>query len=303
MRPPGDASDRVAGDLLVDVGSPEEYRGVVLRFLRDALERVEGPLKARVEELAAGPAGQVHGAALAGLIQLSAASPELGGMHQHRPYSPENLQWLADRAAEGRTVSAAACVVGQGGLRVEVLCHLWAWRDDADDRWAVLRITTPVSAELVDAVVGTIRGAAAETDPVFGSVGHGGEVTCTELEHALGLRDLGDTYDDARRILRGYDWITVVPRQLAAEHGGAARYAGSGLYDAVELPSGALWLRATEEFADYRGSAVWAVFQAVAPMLPTGLPVGREWPGAPRPVSPVVLEDAGKHGATRAFDC
>ncbi len=137
---------------------------------------------------------------------------------------------------------------------------------------------------------------------MFGSVGHGGEPTRTELEHALGLRDLGDTYDDARRILRGYDWITVVPRQLAAEHGGPAAHAGAGLAEAEELPSGALWLRATEEFADYRGSAVWAMFQAVAPMLPTGLPAAREELGVPRPASPVVLEDAGTYGATRAFD-
>ncbi|MFJ5921738.1 hypothetical protein ACIQF6_03915 [Kitasatospora sp. NPDC092948] len=296
----GDA--RLSGEVLLDVGSPEEFKAVVLRFLTEALGRIEGPLKARVDELAEGSAGRVHGDALTGRIRLSAASLELGGMFQHRPYSAENLDWLAERAAEGRTVSATAAAIGQGGLTVEVVCDLTAWRDDADERWAVLRLETPVSAALVAAVVQSIRGVVDEADPVFGSVGHGGAVTCTALEHALGLRDLGDTYDDARRILRGYDWITVVPRQLAAEHGGAAAFAGSGLADVTELPSGALWLGATEEFADYRGSAVWAMFAAVAPMLPTGLPVQRERPGGPRRASPVVPEDAGKYGATRAFD-
>ncbi|MFG2692340.1 hypothetical protein [Kitasatospora sp. NPDC048407] len=289
---------RLAGEVLLDVGSPEEYRATVLRFLTDALGRIEVPLEARVEELAGGKAGQIHGDALTGLIQLSAASLELGGMFQHRPYSPENLDWLADRAAEGRSVSATAKIVGQGGLTVEVVSVLRAWRDDADDRWAVLRMETPTPGTLVE----SIRSVADGTDPVFGSIGHGGDITCTELEHALGLRDLGDTYDDARRILRGYDWITVVPRQLATEHGGAAAFAGSNLSSVDELPSGALWLRATDEFADYRGSAVWAVFQALAPMLPTGLPVERECPGVPRQASPVVLEDAAKYGATRAFD-
>ncbi|PJN29873.1 hypothetical protein CG736_05020 [Kitasatospora sp. CB02891] len=295
-----DMSDnaRLSGEVLLDVGSPEEYRATVLRFLTDALGRIEGPLKARVDDLADGSAGRVHGDALVGRIRLSAASLELGGMFQHRPYSPENLDWLAERAAEGRTVYAVAAVIGQGGLNVEVVCDLTAWRDDADDRWAVLRMETPDSGALVE----SIRAVAEQVDPVFGSIGHGGEMTCTELEHALGLRDLGDTYDDARRILRGYDWITVAPRQLAAEHGGAAAFAGSALSTVDELPSGALWLAATEEFADYRGSAVWAMFEAVAPMLPTGLPTRREWPGVPRQVSPVVLEDAEKYGATRAFD-
>ncbi|MFJ8440846.1 hypothetical protein [Kitasatospora griseola] len=289
---------RLSGEVLLDVGSPEEYRATVLRFLTDALGRVERLLKARVGELADGSAGRVHGDALTGRIKLSAASLELGGMYQHRPYSPENLDWLADRAAEGRIVSAVAGVVGQGGIHVDLVCTLRAWRDDADERWAVLRMETPDSGVLVE----SIRTVAEQVDPVFGSIGHGGDMTCTELEHALGLRDLGDTYDDARRILRGYDWITVVPRQLATEHGGAAAFAGSGLSSVDELPSGALWLRATDEFADYRGSAVWAVFQAVAPMLPTGLPVERERPGVPRQASPVVLEDAGKYGAKRAFD-
>ncbi|KIQ65151.1 hypothetical protein TR51_14195 [Kitasatospora griseola] len=295
-----DMSDnaRLSGEVLLDVGSPEEYRAAVLRFLGDALGRVEVLLKARVEELADGSAGRVHGDALTGRIKLSAASLELGGMYQHRPYSPENLAWLAERAAEGRSVSAVAGVVGQGGIHVDLVCTLRAWRDDADDRWAVLRMETPDSGALVD----SIRTLAEQVDPVFGSIGHGGDMTCTELERALGLRDLGDTYDDARRILRGYDWITVVPRQLAAEHGGAAAFAGSALSTVDELPSGALWLAATEEFADYRGSAVWAMFEAVAPMLPTGLPAQREWLGVPSQVSPVVLEDAEKYGATRAFD-
>ncbi|MFD7640520.1 hypothetical protein ACFV4P_07690 [Kitasatospora sp. NPDC059795] len=298
----GGGNARLRGEVLLDVGSPAEYRAVVHRFLTDVLDRFEGPLKARVEELAAGKAGRVHGDALAGRIRLTAASSELGGMHRHRPCSAENLGWLAERAAEGRTVSATATVIGQGGFTVDVVCHLMAWRDDADERWAVLHLETPISAPLVRAVVESIRNVADGADPVFGSVGYGGDRTCTELESALGLRDLGDTYDDARRILRGYDWITVVPRQLAAEHGGAAAFAGARLSAVDELPSGALWLRATEEFADYRGSAVWAVFEALAPMLPTGLPVEREQLGVPRQASPVVLEDAAKYGATRAFD-
>jgi len=295
-------NERLSGEVLLDVGSPAEYEAVVLRFLTDALGRFEGLLKARVEELAGGKAGRVHGDALVGRIRMSAASLELGGMFQHRPYSPENLRWLAERAAEGRTVSATAAITGQGGYTVDVVCHLTAWRDDADERWAVLRLVSQVSAPLVHAVVESIRSVADAADPVFGSVGYGGRTTCTELESMLGLRDLGDTYDDARRILRGYDWITLVPRQLAAEHGGAAAFAGSSLSAVDELPSGALWLRATEEFADYRGSAVWAMFAAVAPMLPTGLPVEQECLGVPRQASPVVLEDAGKYGATRAFD-
>lgn len=76
-----------------------------------------------------------------------------------------------------------------------------------------------------------------------------------------------------RQVLRGYSWVTVVPSELAAKVGGVRALLASGAFVVVEeLPSGGLWLRATETPADYDGDAVRRVFEALAPVLPPGQP-------------------------------
>lgn len=76
-----------------------------------------------------------------------------------------------------------------------------------------------------------------------------------------------------RRVLRGYSWVTVCPAELAARLGGAAALAGCGAFVRVEeLPRGAVWLQATEDFAGYDEAAMRRVFEALAPVLPAGQP-------------------------------
>ncbi|MFJ1796063.1 hypothetical protein [Kitasatospora griseola] len=294
---------RISGEILVDVENLEDFRGLVLRFFSDTLEQVAELVRARVVELSDKDPNPTRGGSVEDRISLMVASPRLGGETERRARSAKNLEWLADRAAEGRTTSAVAKIVEQDGLTVEIACSMRVWRDDADDRWALFWMEVGATASFIRAIVNSMRRVANVADPVFGSIGYGGNFTCTELEYSLGLRGLTDSYDKSRKILRGYDWVTVVPRELANEHGGASGVTkSSNLHSIEELPSGALWLRATDEFANYNGSAVRAMFEAVAPMLPKGLPVEREWLGVPRPVSPLVFEDAKKYGATRVFE-
>ncbi len=110
-------------------------------------------------------------------------------------------------------------------------------------------------------------------DPAYGQVGYVyGDRTA--LEECLYLHPVQEKSPDftvpkARSVLRGYDWLTIVPAELAARLGGAAPLAESGSFAQVrELSGGGLWLLATDDFRDYGEPAVGRVFGAVAPVLP-----------------------------------
>jgi hypothetical protein len=93
----------------------------------------------------------------------------------------------------------------------------------------------------------------------------------TALERAVGASPY-DTIPKAREVLRGYSWVTVVAAELAGRLGGPANLAAKGVFHEVtELGHGAVWLQATAEPSGYEGAAVRRVFEALAPMLITGL--------------------------------
>jgi hypothetical protein len=80
----------------------------------------------------------------------------------------------------------------------------------------------------------------------------------------------------AREVLRGYAWLTVVPRELAERLGGPDVMRSTGAFIEVEqLAGGGLWLRATEHPRDYDYAAAERVFHAVRSVLPAGLPKER----------------------------
>jgi hypothetical protein len=64
----------------------------------------------------------------------------------------------------------------------------------------------------------------------------------------------------------------VVAPELAGRLGGAAALAATGAFAEVsDLGGGALWLRATPAVNEFTGPAVRAVFEALAPVLITGV--------------------------------
>jgi hypothetical protein len=117
-------------------------------------------------------------------------------------------------------------------------------------------------------------------DPGFGHVsyvyGKGG----TALEDALRpsrypreWRDHVFTVNDCRRYLRGYSWLTIVPKELAGAVGGVAGLRASGAFSEVrELRAGGVWLLATEDYRDFSDEALGRVFTALAPILRPGEP-------------------------------
>lgn len=78
---------------------------------------------------------------------------------------------------------------------------------------------------------------------------------------------------ESRSVLRGYPWVTVCAPEIAARLGGPDMLRASGAFHEVwELPTGAVWLQATERLTDYEGQALHRVFRTVAPVLPPGKP-------------------------------
>ncbi|GIE90530.1 hypothetical protein [Actinoplanes regularis] len=99
--------------------------------------------------------------------------------------------------------------------------------------------------------------------------GHGGG------EHTMQERDLGlspfKSLPEARSVLRGFAWVTVIPAGIAARLGGAEALAATGAFFRVKaLPHGEVWLQATEHFDDWNDEAAAKVFPVLTPFLPAG---------------------------------
>ncbi|GAA1874278.1 hypothetical protein [Asanoa iriomotensis] len=125
-------------------------------------------------------------------------------------------------------------------------------------------------------------------DPAYAQISDrvGSEVD-TALEMFLSRSRISAA--ESRKALRGYAWVTVVPKELVDHLGGAAALARS---DAVvlarPLSAGGVLLQATPTAADFDDDALHRLFRLLAPVLPAGLP--RPLPGWEG--LPVVIEDA-----------
>jgi hypothetical protein len=132
---------------------------------------------------------------------------------------------------------------------------------------------------VADAILCALWSVASTYQPVFGHLSYANMGGRTELERNL-PRMQGNSYLNTPRwrgFLRGYSWWTVVPNELLPQFGGisALRESG-GFHEILELPGGAVWLLATQRFADYDRAAVEAVWSALWPAL---------IPGTPRPAT------------------
>ncbi|HEX4832748.1 MAG TPA: hypothetical protein VH478_16820 [Trebonia sp.] len=96
----------------------------------------------------------------------------------------------------------------------------------------------------------------------------------TQLERAL-HRYTEQTVPERGQRLRGYSWITLVPRVLAERLGGLGQLRASGAFPVVEeLPGGTAWLQAAGSWQEYAGNqaAVDRVFETLRPVLLPGMP-------------------------------
>jgi hypothetical protein len=120
-----------------------------------------------------------------------------------------------------------------------------------------------------------VKNWARRADACFAQVTDDDEVFAgiTALEQAT--RHLPErTLPRSCEVLRGYSWVTVCSAELAGRLGGVRLLAASGAFDEVEeLPGGQVFLRATATVQEYEGEALRRVFDVLAPVLLTGLPI------------------------------
>jgi hypothetical protein len=101
------------------------------------------------------------------------------------------------------------------------------------------------------------------------SYGYGGtELTMLELDLP---RSPLESLPEARSVLRGFAWVTVIPAGIAGRLGGVTALAATAAFHRVnQLPHGEVWLQATEHFDDWDDESAAKVFAVLAPFLPAG---------------------------------
>ncbi|WP_018684444.1 hypothetical protein [Actinokineospora enzanensis] len=150
---------------------------------------------------------------------------------------------------------------------------------------------TFAEADVDGAVVGFLREFAEKHAPVYAeisyAVGHR-----TGFEHQF-LRDYRLSLGQAREVLRGYSWITVVSQEIGDRLGGVEALRASGAFvEVARLRNGVYWLRATETYDGYQMPEVEKVFRVLAPALPRGGPGPLDWTEPPRKI---FREDASNY--------
>lgn len=110
-------------------------------------------------------------------------------------------------------------------------------------------------------------------NPAFAWVGADAPATEeTNLDWVLNRR-VRDSVREARKLLRGYSWMTVCPEELSERLGGPTALAATGAFHEVfPLSAGGIVLQATRTVAEYSDDAVRKVFKALSPVLPPGMP-------------------------------
>lgn len=284
---------------MVDVPDDALYRSWVRSWFSSALDVLGHALGLRYEHADTAQPDELPDSSHSAVVFLARESLVMGERSQRRAFSSENLDWLCDAAVAGHITR---CEAGWGRLRD--FFGIKVWRDDTDRSWAQFILEVPeehlrsaVGRSVQEAVLRVLRELAEVSNPVFGAFGYG-DLTGTEFEHCTESYGAWDAYPTARRYLRGYGWLTVVPTEVVERLGGVAGLeAGGSFVEVSGLAGGGAWLRAGMDFFDYDLSSAGGVFQAVAAALRPGMPGVREELGVPAPRTPVVLQDAADYGA------
>ncbi|WP_030439659.1 hypothetical protein [Actinoplanes subtropicus] len=237
----------------------------------------------------AGPPGSVWGF-------VAVARGAWGSRRTGRVYSAKNVAWLEkqllDPAAEatlGVSVLDDTGVPGESPLRATV-----QRLPEAED-WLTLSFSMQESRlarpEVQRSLLSFVRSVADRVNPSFGQCDYDDVGTAVERTVGPPWPMPSETVPRSRNTLRGYSWLTVCAQELADRLGGADALRATGAFHEVEqLAAGGVWLLATADYRDYDQAAVERVFEAVAPVLPPGMP--RRFDSADRPPNRVAVRDA-----------
>ncbi|KPI34158.1 hypothetical protein OV450_6069 [Actinobacteria bacterium OV450] len=202
-----------------------------------------------------------------------------------RVISPRSMSWFLKQLADPpRTATIDLSMLDERGYPGTTVLQIKVDRPEAKDwpdaiDWAVLSCEIP-EGDLVDpvrqeVVLSFLRDISEGLDPSFANITYHDGLGKTGLERNLGppWKFPRETIPTSRQTLRGYEWWTICPKELADALGGVDALRATGAFhEVVRLPSGALWLQATEHYRDYGPDAYTAVFHALSPVLPPGTP-------------------------------
>lgn len=300
-------------ETLLDVRLPDDgdFARVASRWLNNLGEVLAPALWDELQESLPLPSpgewDAPHGAPGGVWACVSVVPRPCWGTAASRVYSPENFRWMLENAAArplmlehqlirlGRDGALPDGPEDTGGGRLVISVEV----EEEHPEWVQMKASsslpdydndasrTDVSTRWVQAVLSRAR----EVDASFGHVCDDGVAYGkTALDSALRRGGRVKSMMQSRQVLRGYSWCTICPRELAQRLGGSSALQATGAFVEVEeLPSGGLWLQATESFSDYNDEAMKRVFKALAPVLPEGLPKPDPFDDIPRRL---VWEDA-----------
>ncbi|MDX3539024.1 hypothetical protein PV721_32775 [Streptomyces sp. MB09-01] len=118
-----------------------------------------------------------------------------------------------------------------------------------------------------------LRDFSQEVDPSYAQVGYNLSLGRTEHEERVGPPLPSMTLPESRRLLRGYEWLMVIPREIAQQLGGDDGISAAGDFHRVEtLRDGAVLLQATPEFDGFTVEAIERTWRLVRPALRPGMP-------------------------------
>jgi len=312
------ASRDIIGELDVTFSSPEEFGRIVLGWLTEGVQALAADIS---EEILAGPPLKPYWRE--GVIpeedprfhpqlpplwgEIRIVYPSRSGGYYAKPYSRTSLRRLEALSGELKEAALSLQRSASGG---PVTHDLEVHREGQGKGHARLMVAVPAHGDLDASCpeVSFMRDYCARQAVAFGhmsarSRGLPGE---TDLERALN-RQTWTSLAEWDRYLRGYSWVTVVPAVLAARLGGAGALRDSGAFAVVdEMVGGSVWLQATRQWSEWAGdqAAVDRVFDALAPVLPPGMPEAGDLASIPLPGQPeeripylLSLRDAADHGA------
>lgn len=276
----------------LDVEDPgaERLPGLVAAWLDGGSRALAGPYRTRIDEgpelpreafRSAIPCGPPHAAW--GLLSLHRSQRPRKSVRIPTSAAVRSLLAKADDAMQTARI-ALYTLDGRGYPNDGSWIDMWVVRNELAPQTLVFMFAVWEDAlddpQFAEACAEFVRGFAAQVDPLYGETNYDTAMpeARTVIEAMVGPPWVSyrETVPTARQRLRGYGWLTVVPRELAAAVGGADGLRACGVFaEVTELPSGAVWLRATHRYADYDVRKAEDIVRALASILPPGMPDDR----------------------------
>ncbi|MFJ9695766.1 hypothetical protein [Kitasatospora sp. NPDC101183] len=267
-----------------------EYRGVewladlAWRWFTEGAERLEGAAFQELLDSTGLPEDSLRrsipcgpGGALWGFLSTSTVNRATGRITgRSRVLTRKNLpllrQWLA---GDVQLAELAIYRLDEEGMPGEQWLRIGVARDDSSTDWIRLSVEAPdgrfgSSQQAVWA--GLLGDFAREVDPSYAQIGYALSIGRTEHEERVGPPLPSMTLPESRRLLRGYEWLMVVPREIVQALGGAGAIADAGFHRVEELPQGAVLLQVTPGFEDFAGPEIERTWRLLRPALRPGTP-------------------------------